>query len=149
MMIRPCLFLGALALAAACGGGDDDGGGGAGGTVTASGTLDGEPFEFAETCVASERESAYSVYASAGDDEPALEVLWRKTSIDAPGTYTIDLLAGISFYATLGPAIEDTESAEGTVTFETYAPEDGVLSGTFDVTVDDPPFEASGAFDCM
>ena len=143
------MVLGALALAAACGGDDDGGGGGGGGTVTATGTLEGDAWEFSEACFTEEREDAYSVYASQGNDEHALEILWDKTAIEGPGTQTLDPFAGIFFYATLGPAIEDTESADGTVTFDTFMPEDGVLSGSFDITVDDPVFEATGTFDCM
>ena len=141
-----------LALALAACGGDDDGPDG-GGTVTASGTLNGAPFEFAETCFTPRDDADLDIYASQGDDGYSLEILWDKTAIDGPGTQTLDPFAGIFFYAKLGPELEpeiaDFYSADGTVTFETYAPEDGVFFGTFDVTVDDPPFAATGAFDCM
>jgi hypothetical protein len=146
-------FLGALALAA-CGGGDDDGGGGgSGGEVTADAVLDGEEIAFAQPCQMPQREDDWNVYASGGDPHLGFDLIWGKEVVDGPGTYEVDTFAGITFYVEVSdpaePGPTDIPSADGSVTFETYAPEDGVVSGSFDVTVDDPPFSATGVFDCM
>ena len=138
----------ALALAA-CGGDDGGGGAGGGGTVTATAVQGGETIEFAQDCEMPEREDAWNVYASGGDPHLGFDLIWGKDAVSGPGTVEIDLFAEITFYVELDDTIEGIESADGAVTFETYAPEDGAVSGTFDVTVEDRAFEATGAFDCM
>src|SRR5690349_14024017 len=148
MMARWWL-VGAVALAA-CGGGDDDGSGG-GGEVTADAMLDGEAISFAQPCQMPQREEDWNVYASGGDPHLGFDRMRGLEFEDGPSTYEIDTFAGITFYVEVSdpaePGPTDIPSADGTVTFETYAPEDGVVSGHFDVTVDDPPFSATGAFD--
>ena len=146
MRSRHLAALAAVVLAACSG--DDDGGGG-GGTVTAAAVLGGEEIDFAQPCEMPERDADWNVYASGGEPHLGFDLIWDKEAVDGPGTHTISLTAGITLYVELDDTIEGIEMSAGSVTFETHRPEDGVVSGTFDVTVEDAGFAATGSFDCM
>jgi hypothetical protein len=124
-----------LALLAACGGGDS-------GSFDANVMNEGMASQFAESCKLTESDEYWDIY-SKGDDV-SFELKWKKAIITTAGTYTSSgIVSDISLFVLLGTEIK---SGSGSVTFTTYAPPNVV--GTFDLTIPNSTFSATGAFDC-
>ena len=125
-----------LVMLAACGGGGDTG------SFDATVTMNGRASEFAESCKLTETETSFDI--AANGDGIGFEIKWRKQVITTvPGTYHTDpVLDDLDLFVVKG---EDTEFANGSVTFTTYTAPDEFV-GYFNLT--SAFFIAGGSFNC-